>query len=180
MRCCVDQSTVTSWYSVTCPTPLWERRTRHSPTFPGPRTALPSRCNCYPPCCAEFMWLLRFKSRCILFFFSVSAHQNKHNNSMLARINCHLHCADPTVPADRSAPKEEVSHTADNAYHPCVSHVGFTWHLAANPMQPHTCCSFTLIGVVRMNRSETLRFPRLSRETAIRVDTDSWSAIHCS
>ena len=60
------------------------------------------------------------------FFFSVSAHQNKHNNSMLARINCHLHCADPTVPADRSAPKEEVSHTADNAYHPCVSHVGFT------------------------------------------------------
>lgn len=79
----------------------------------------------------------------------------------------------PAVHADYSVPKEEVSHTSDNSYHPGVSHVGFPWHLAANPMQTHTCCSFTLIGAVRMNRNETSRSGRLSREIAFRVDTDS-------
>ena len=31
----------------------------------------------------------------------------------------------PAVHADRSVPKEEVSHTSDNSYHLGVSHVGF-------------------------------------------------------
>jgi len=53
--------------------------------------------------------------------FSVSGHQNKQNNPMLTS-SVRL---PPAGHADRSVPKKQLSHTADNSYHPDVSHVGF-------------------------------------------------------
>ena len=145
---------------------MWERQTWHSLTFP--------RSQRYPQCCAEFMWLLHFKSRNILIFCFRPSKQTKSFHADILR------ALPPAVHADCLVPKEEVSHTSDNSYHPGVSHVGFPWHSAANPMQTHTWCSFKLKAVVRMNRNETLRSPCLSREIAFRVDTDSRSAIYCS
>lgn len=163
------------------PNAVWERQTCQSLRDIPQLTAYHAFSMCllpiqrYPQSCAEFMWLLHFKSWSTLIFLFQPIKINKIIPCWHPPCACHLQCT-PIVRCQ----KKQLSHTSDNSYHPGVNHVGFPWHLAANPMQIHTCCSFTLISVVRMNRNETLRSTCLSREIAFRVGTDSWSVIHCS